>query len=332
LDYSVSSEGSLAYVPGKSEYRGYNLVQVSRNGTIQRTFRAAPGPYYQPRVSPDGRHVAMDVYEGVPPIAEVWLYDLGADQPIPFTYRTEGDNRHPNWLGSKGLVFQSDREGTRQIFSQSVDGSARERLTNFSPSPSGGLDIYTFPVSLCRDEQLTVVRLVPDAEAWVLHLGDASGQGGKTERLDFPMSADGTPQFSPDCRWLAYVSNESGRREVWVRSFPGLGNRRQISTGGGNEPAWNPDPTKRELFYRNGEDMMAVKISDQGSVEGKVERLFSGSYLAQSSYSRPNYDVFPDGSFLMLKNAAEQEETLTQINIVWGWSEQLKRLVPTATR
>jgi serine/threonine-protein kinase len=332
LRYSVSPEGSLAYVPGESEFRGYNLVQVSRNGTIQRTFRAAPGSYAQPRVSPDGRRVAIDVLEGAPRIYEIWLYDLGADQPIPFTYKTEGDNRHANWLGSKRLVFQSDREGTRQIFSQSIAGGAAERLTNFSPSPSGGLDIYTFPVSLCRDELLTVIRLVPDAEGWVLHRGDASGQGRKTERLDFPMSADGTPQFSPDCRWLAYVSNESGRREVWVRSFPSLENRLQVSTGGGNEPAWNPDPTKRELFYRNGEDMMAVKISDQGTVEGKAERLFTGSYLAQSSYSRPNYDVFPDGSFLMLKNAVEQEQPLTQIKIVWGWSEQLKRLVPAETK
>jgi hypothetical protein len=117
-----------------------------------------------------------------------------------------------------------------------------------------------------------------------------------------------------------------------VRSFPSLENRLQVSTGGGNEPAWNPDPTKRELFYRNGEDMMAVKISDQGTVEGKAERLFTGSYLAQSSYSRPNYDVFPDGSFLMLKNAVEQEQPLTQIKIVWGWSEQLKRLVPAETK
>jgi len=328
--YNVSSEGSLAYVPGMFESRGSTLVKVSRIGAIEQTFGASPRYYYQPRLSPDGRRVAMDVLDGIPRLFEVWLYNLGNDEPIPFTYKTEGDNRHPFWLGLKRIVFQSNREGTRQVFSQLAEGGGLERLTNFPPPPSANIDIYSFALSSCRDELLTVARLVPNAEAWVLHLGEASGR--KIEQLDFPMSADGALQLSPDCHWLAYISNESGRREVWVRSFPGLESRRQISTGGGNEPVWNPDPRKRELFYRNGGDMLAVNISDQGFTERKPEKLFSGPYATtQSAYSRPNYDVFPNGSFLMLK-PVEQEPTITQIKVVLGWSEQLKRLVPTGTR
>jgi hypothetical protein len=146
------------------------------------------------------------------------------------------------------------------------------------------------------------------------------------------MSADGAPQLSPDCRWLAYVLDESGRREVYLRSFPGLDSKQQISTGGGSEPVWNPDPTKRELFYRNGEDMMAVEISEQGVAAGKVEKLFSGPYTtALGGYARANYDVFPDGSFLMLK-PVEQHAPLTQINVVLGWSEEVKRLAPSPSQ
>ena len=146
------------------------------------------------------------------------------------------------------------------------------------------------------------------------------------------MSADGAPQLSPDCHWLAYVLDESGRREVYLRPFPGLDSKHQISTGGGTEPVWNPDPTKRELFYRNGQDMMAAHIDDQGSAVGKVQKLFSGPYAtAAGGYARANYDVFPDGSFLMLKPAA-QHGPLTQINVVLGWSEEVKRLAPSPYR
>jgi len=119
---------------------------------------------------------------------------------------------------------------------------------------------------------------------------------------------------------------------VYLRPFPGLDSKHQISTGGGTEPVWNPDPTKRELFYRNGQDMMAVQISDQGVATGKVEKLFSGPYAtADGGYARANYDVFSDGSFLMLK-PAPQDGPLTQINVVLGWSEEVKRLAPPPYR
>jgi hypothetical protein len=177
---------------------------------------------------------------------------------------------------------------------------------------------------------LTFVRLVTKPEGWVLHMGDSAGRG-RSKRLDFPMAGDGAPSLSPDCRWLAYVSDESGEREVWVRSFPDLGKGHQISKGGGNEPIWNRDRNKREIFYRDGQSMMAARISDQGSLERKAETLFPDSYLPgvfSGSYSRPNYDVFPDGSLLMLK-PADQEQKVTQINVVLNWSEELKRTLPT---
>ena len=146
------------------------------------------------------------------------------------------------------------------------------------------------------------------------------------------MSADGAPQFSPDCRWVAYVLDESGRREVYLRSFPDLNNKRKVSTGGGTEPVWNPDATKQELFYRNGQDMMAVHIDEQGSAVGKIEKLFTGPYAtANGGFVRANYDVFPDGSFLMLK-PAPQHGPLTQINVVFGWSEEVKRAAPLQAR
>jgi serine/threonine-protein kinase len=324
--FSLSVRGALVYVPGEVQPGRSNLVRVSRSGTIERTF-GDPGLYNQPRAAPDGRRVAVDVHDDESRLWEVWLGDLRANELNQFTYKTDGDNRHGTFVGSNQLVVQSDRNRTRQLFLLSTDGGAVQQLTDFRARED--LDVYTFPVSFCGDV-LTFVRLVPNGEGWVLHIGDSSGRG-RTERLDFPMVGDGVPSLSPDCKWLAYVSDESGDREVWVRPFPPtLGKGQQISKGGGNEPVWNPDRSKREIFYRDGQSLMAARISDQGSLAGKAETLFPDSYLpvANFAWSRPNYDVFPDGSFLMLK-PAEQKLPVTQINVVLNWSEELKRLVPT---
>jgi len=117
---------------------------------------------------------------------------------------------------------------------------------------------------------------------------------------------------------------------VWVRPFSNPGKGQQISKGGGNQPVWNRDRNKREIFFRNGQSMMSAKISDQGALEEKAETLFLDSFLPglNRAYSRPNYDVFPDGSFLMLK-PVEQEQKVTQIKVVLNWSEELKRALPT---
>jgi serine/threonine-protein kinase len=135
------------------------------------------------------------------------------------------------------------------------------------------------------------------------------------------------PRFSPDGRWLAYVSNESGRYEIYVQPYPGPGGKWQISTEGGTEPAWNYNG--RELFYRCGNKMMAADIATQPSfAAGKPRMLFEGPY-ERSPATSPNYDVSPDGQrFLMLKSAETGESAPTQINVVLNWFEELKRRVP----
>jgi Tol biopolymer transport system component len=160
----------------------------------------------------------------------------------------------------------------------------------------------------------------------VLHLGDH-----KEEQFLATPFDEGAPQFSPDGRWLAYVSNESGRYEIYVQPYPGPGGKWQISTEGGTEPVWNPNG--RELFYRSGDKMMAVDVATQPSFTvGKAHVLFEGPY--QPSWtSAQNYDVSPDGQrFLMLKPVESTEAAPTQINVVLNWFEELKRRVPIATK
>jgi serine/threonine-protein kinase len=130
--------------------------------------------------------------------------------------------------------------------------------------------------------------------------------------------------FSPDGKWLAYVSDESGQDEVYVQRFPETGEKLQISVGGGDEPGWAP--SGRELFYRNAGKMMAVPVTTTPKfVAGKPLLLFGGLYFYNTLPNR-SYDVAPDGRFVMVKEPAG-EGAPRNINVILNWGGELKRLV-----
>jgi hypothetical protein len=136
---------------------------------------------------------------------------------------------------------------------------------------------------------------------------------------------EGGPTVSPDGRWLAYVSNESGRNEIYVAPFRRPGERTTVSTDGGNEPVWSPNG--RELFFRNANDMMVVDIStDPVLSAGKPRPLFTGAY-ERSLALWPNYDVANDGRFLMVKKLDSGDAPM-QINVVLNWIDELNRQLP----
>jgi Tol biopolymer transport system component len=159
-------------------------------------------------------------------------------------------------------------------------------------------------------------------DIWVLPLeGDSKPQ----PFLRTAFSEDWA-QFSPDGQWLAYISNESGRNEVYVQPYPGPGGKWQISTEGGIEPVWSPKGD--ELFYRNGDQMMTVAINTQPTFSATTPRvLFEGRYDPGLSL-RPNYDVTSDGERFVMVRAAQGLEQ-AQINVVQNLFSEVKRLVPT---
>jgi len=332
--YSISNTGSLAYVPGGVASAQVRLVWVNRNGVEQPL--AAPMRAYQfPRLSPDGRRLAVVLAELQ---TQVWLYDLSRETLTRLTF--EGNsNTNPTWTpDSKRIAFSSNKEGAPNLFWQLADGSGGlERLATS--------EYYQGPSSWSKDGQFLAfaeVNPVTQRDIWVLSMGGpaagsgqvpsaASGQVRKAQvflRTPFTESA---PRFSPDGRWLAYSSDESGRYEIYVQPFPGPGGKWQISTDGGTEPMWNPNG--RELFYRSGDKMLAADIATQpGFAVGRPRTLFEGQYIPTPS-TFPNYDVSPDGQrFLMLKSAEQEQAAPTQINIVLNWFEELKQKVPTGKK
>jgi Tol biopolymer transport system component len=135
-----------------------------------------------------------------------------------------------------------------------------------------------------------------------------------------------TPAFSPDGRWIAYASDESAQFEIYVQPFPGPGEKYPISTSGGGEPVWAR--SGKELFYRNGDQMMAVDVQAQPFRAARPKVLFTGRYHHPDAVGSTQYDVAPNGDFVML-SVAEGDQAATQINLLMNWFEELKARVPT---
>jgi len=318
--YSISATGSLVYVTSSVEATQRRLVWVSRNGTEQ-PLAAPAHAYRQPRLSRDGRRVAVGIEE---PSRQIWLYDLSRETLTRLTFEGSG-NTQPEWTpDGKRVAFISNKEGPQNIFWQLADGSGGlERLTTS--------DYAQTPMSWSSDGQLLAfIEINPTTsyDIWVLPTGP--GQVRKPQPFLRTTFNESVPRFSPDGHWMAYISDESGRYEVYVQSYPGPGGKWQISTEGGMEPVWNPNG--RELFYRSGDKMMAVDIVTQPIfAAGKPHVLFEGQYMPTPTTS-PNYDVSPDGQrFLMIKES-EQAPSATQIVVVQNWFEELKQKVPVGKK
>ncbi len=316
--YGISDTGSLVFVSGGFQSTQSRLVWVSRNGAEHAL--AAPAHAYQfPRLSPDGRRVAVDIAEQEP---QVWLYDLSRETLTRFTFERSA-NQNPTWTpDGKRIAISSNKEGQTNIFWQLADGSGGQERLATSEFPN-------IPMSWSPDGKLLAFienNPATGQDIWVLRMSDRKAQ----PFLRTPFN-ESVPRFSPDGRWLAYISNESGRFEIYVQPYPGPGGKWQISTEGGTEPVWNPNG--RELFYRSGEKMMAVDITTQpGFAAGKPRMLFEGPY-EPTLFTNPNYDVSPDGQrFLMLKPTEQARVAPTQINVVLNWFEELKQKVPTGKK
>jgi serine/threonine protein kinase/Tol biopolymer transport system component len=324
--YSFSSNGSVVYVPGGIQSAQSILVWVSRNGTVQ--LLAAPVRAYRgPRLSPDGRRVAVAIEEQE---SQTWLYDLSRETLTRLTFAGSA-NYNSSWTpDGKRVVFNSNKEGPLNLFWQLADGSGGlERLTNSQSTQA--------PMSWSPNGQvLAFIEVNPTTgrDIWMLRMSDPVLGPGQVRNpqlfLQTPFT-ESAPRFSPDGRWLAYVSDESGRFEIYVQPYPGPGGKWQISTEGGTEPVWNPNG--RELFYRSGDKMLAVEVAtQQGFTAGKPRMLFEGKYEPAPA-TFPNYDVSADGQrFLMLKLVEQAEAAPTQMNVVLNWFEELKQKVPTGKK
>ena len=307
-EFSLSRDGSLLYAPGEPLGTQFRVVWVDRTGRAT-TLVDEPRPYVTPSISPDGRLLAVSTNDAN---MSVWRYDMA--QGALTRIVSGGNNTRPVWTpDGKRVAFWSDREGAWDIFSIDVDGSGPARMLLEGEIDQG-------PLSWAPDGRTLLFAQI-DARTgnalWLLT------DDGKTVPILTTTANEGPGEIAPDGRWMAYQSDESGRPEIYVCTFPDAASRSRISVDGGTEPRWNPNG--RELFYRNRNKMMLVDVDSGDSlVVGRPQLLFESD-----AYTRSMYDVSADGERFVMIEPSGAAQLPTELVLVQNWAEELKRLVPT---
>ncbi len=309
-EYDVSAHGTLVYAPPSTSMM--KLVWKDRAGSTV-PLNLNPRMYAYPALSPDGRKIAVNVREGTDGAQNVWVASTEGE---PMTRLSFGyyDNFNLYTPDGSRVFFTSAEKGNFNIFWAAADGSTRpEALT-------AGVH-FLRPTSFSPDGK---TLLVNDADRDGCR--DICALDVAHPKVSRPFIATRYYEleavFSPDGRYVAYQSNESGRDEVYVQPYPGPGPKVRISLEGGQAPAWNP--RGGELFYESPNAFMAVRM-EGGKPAGSPVRLFAH---VPTEY-RKHYDVSPDGQRFLMLQSAEPAGAGSEINVITNWFEELKRLVPT---
>ncbi len=310
---SVSLDGTLVYLDGAASLRRKQMVWRDRQGNKSGTIGRPQDEITYPALSPDGKRVAVWGNEGTS--GDIWIHEV--ERPVKTLLTTdEARDLWPTWSPSGGRIgFSSGRSGGRDLYVKRADGSAAAEPLLLTP------DGREFLTDWSRDESILLFhREGPTSGVYYLR----KAPDGRYEEVPFLTSEfrETRAVFSPDERFVAYTSNESGRREVYIRSFPDSGSKRQVSLQGGLEPRWRADG--KELFYVEGDSMMAVPVTTSPSLTvGVPGTLFSTPSLGGFT---GNYDVTPDGNRFVLVEPVTDEGDVSEprIRVVENWYEKFR--------
>jgi eukaryotic-like serine/threonine-protein kinase len=312
--FSIARNGTLAYISGPPLGLQNTLVSVDRTGR-ETPLRAPPRGYEDLALSPNGKLLALTV------IGEqqwnIWIFDIQQGTMSRLTF--EGDNRDPIWSADgRRVIYSSSRNGRKGIFWKPVGGpGGEEELLDSS--------LQLFPSSVSMDGRFVmydVAGWVESAGIYILPL-----QGERKAKLLFKERSAGNEAISPDGKWLAYESTESGRNEVYVRSFDSGAGKWQVSTDGGTHAWWSANG--RELFFRSvngrtetGGSLMSVTVSPSGEFTASPPRPLFPFSCVQSGH---DYGVMPDGQHFICIKEPESETKAMQANVVLNWASELEK-------
>jgi Tol biopolymer transport system component len=301
----VSSSGTLAYIAEDDLNAPRQLMWVKADGSAA-PVGIAPRRFTQPALSPDGGTIAAVVNDGE---TDIWLGDVRRGVVRRFT-DAQGTQTSPVWTPDGRWLLYASEEPAFHVYRQSTSAAdPPERLVD-GPSdavpssvlPSGEGVLYTLSDPVTRND------------LWLLPLtGDRKARAIVKTRFD-----EADAHVSPNGRWLAYVSNESGRTEVYVQTFPDGGDRTQVSIDGGDQPRWSADG--RELFFRSSERLIQVSVGAAPPLTvSRPTELFRMSFA-------PGYSVARDGRFVVAQR--DPLAPPVRVNIILNWFAQLRARVP----
>jgi Tol biopolymer transport system component len=309
---SISDNGTLAYIRASSAYRSNSLVRLDRKGNIK-LITDVQRNYETPKISPDGQRIAVTINES-DRAPDIWTYDLerGTFTRITFGAGSEG---RPIWThDGRKLIFQSEKPQF-DLHWKAADGTGAEEPLLTSPFDKN-------PGTISRDGKFLIYsedNRKTASDLWVLPL-----EGDRKPRLWLQtLYSENEPSLSPDGHWLAYVSDESRRNEIYVQPFPGHGERIQVSVEGGTMPVWTPNG--RELLYYAGGRLMAVPVTAGDRLKvGKPAALFNFEVKDEQLQS---LDISPDGTWFV---GVQRNSTAhpVEVEVVLNWLDELKQRVP----
>jgi eukaryotic-like serine/threonine-protein kinase len=311
--FDVSENGTLAYLPVSSYVTESDVVLVDRRGKETRAIPVSDR-YDHPRLSPDGRRVAVDI-RSANSAGDVWVFQVGRAGGTRVTAEG-GRDFGSEWTPDGRELIYSSEHPFYDLYRRAADASRPAE-----PLVTGGFDRYTGTVS--TDSKLMgFVFSAPNSgsELWTVPLRG----GGKASRYLANGFNLAHPAISPDGRWMAYDSDEAGRVEVYVQSFPDPRRQRyKISPTYGSEPLWTRGG--RELVYRKGDSVMAVRLDLANGIIDQPVALFGGPYPDNPGWTRPrSYDVSADGErFLMIR--LPDHRPRPRIAVVLNWFDELRQ-------
>ena len=328
--FSASETGTLVYQSGEAS-TGWNLVWWGRDGKPMGDIAQA-SRYIGPSLSPDGTRLAVTIFVGNQGIADIWVFDLARATRTRLTF-TSGITTNANLGGvtwtpdSKTIFYTAVSQGGFRIYAKAADGSSSERLILDSA------DASAYPNSVSPDGRYLVYmkRLNQDQTGnhiWALPLfterKPANGKNGDGKPFPIAQSAfdERAPEVSPDGKWMAYQSSESGRPETYITAFPTGGAKWQVSSNGGSSPKWRRDG--KELFFLDPQDnMVAVDVNASGNAVklGTPHMLFQAVGI-QRDFGP--YDVTADGKKFLI-NSGNLKEGMDPVTLVQNWPAELKK-------
>jgi len=314
--FDVSADGTLIYLPDRGDSTGRSTLHLRTRGGTLEPVSSTLGAYSDPRLSPDGKRLALHIFDQD---NDIWVFDIARGALSRLTFDPREDET-PAW----------SPEGSRIAFAGSVRGGGTERavLVRRADSSGGEEVVWSGPNhshlnDWSPDGRWMLVEVADPQRRSDLFLIDALAKTGRP-LIESPFN-EAAARFSPDGKWLAYHSDETGRSEVYVRSFPGLEGKIQVSANGGEQPVWSRDG--RTLYFRTETDFRSTQISFAG---GAVQAtapvtLFADTFMRPQVVHHTTYDVTADGSVLVFNPSPELGSPSTAIIGVFNWLEEVKQ-------
>ena len=310
--FTASNTGTLVYQSGGAGAIS-ELAWFDRSGKRLSTV-GAPADYLRPRISHDGKRVAVDIIDPATGRSDVWTYDLARNVATRLTFGPT-ENTFPIWSPDDSrITFSSSRNGNGDIYEKPSSGTGEDQPVFVEPSSFKNVSAWS------RDGVLAYQAIATTSKAgwdlWTYSLAD------KKPALFLSTPATETmPSFSPDGRWLVYTSDESGRPEIYVQPFPGRGGKWQISPEGGRDPIWGPDG--KELFYVALDNkLMAVDVRTASGFEASAPRALFDTHL--KGLPGRKFDISPDGTRFLL-NSMIGEVKANPMTLVQNWAAELTK-------